>query len=201
MEQKTPKNSTMYEVEMKFPVENPKVFEKQLLLLGVSLETEVEEQDQFYQHPSRDFVQTDEGLRIRRRMFSNGNQENFMTYKGPKLDQETKTRREIEMPLDRPESWDEILKALSFQPKGTVQKFRRRGRLEYEGRRFEILLDRLPGLVGTPIGENFVELETIADSDAVDAARTALLALARTFGLSEAIRTSYLGLLGNIKEP
>lgn len=192
----------MFEVEMKFPVDDPDSFERRLSKLGVFLEGEVEERDQFYQHPSRDFMQTDEGLRIRRRIFSNGNRENFLTYKGPKLDKETKTRREIEVPLEQPDSWDEILEALSFEPKGIVRKFRRRGRLEYEGRCFEILFDRLPDLEKTASGGSFIELETIAvDIDSIEAARTALFLLARILGLSETIRTSYLGLLNNIKEP
>ena len=46
--------------------------------------------------PCRDFAQTDEALRIR-----TVGDTSFVTYKGPKLDATTKTRRELELPLRR----------------------------------------------------------------------------------------------------
>ena len=50
-----------------------------------------EQVDTYFSHPARDFAATDEALRIR-----SIDQENFVTYKGPKLDATTKTRREID---------------------------------------------------------------------------------------------------------
>ena len=50
--------------------------------------------DRYFAHPSRDFARTDEALRLRRI-----GEFNFITYKGPKLDATTKTRREIEIGL------------------------------------------------------------------------------------------------------
>ena len=46
--------------------------------------------DEYYAHPARDFAITDEALRLRTE-----NNLTVITYKGPKLDRETKTREEF----------------------------------------------------------------------------------------------------------
>ena len=181
----------MYEVEMKFRITSPSDFERKLESIGVVLGEPVEEIDQFYQHPSRDFAKTDEGLRIRRRVFAGESEKRFLTYKGPKIDPLTKTRKEIEIRLEAVEPWHDVLTALGFQPAAVVTKIRRRGSLTFNGRSFDVLLDELPTL-GT-----FVELETIADEADRDAARQAVLDLAATLGLGESIRDGYLELLLN----
>jgi len=180
----------MYEVEMKFQITSPSDFERMLESHGVVLGWPVEEFDRFYQHPSRDFAQTDEGLRLRRRMFADGTEECFLTYKGPKIDPLTKTRKEIDIRLEAVEPWHDILTALGFQPVAFVPKTRRRGHLAEGGRNFDVLLDLLPGGLGF-----FVELETFAEETDCDAARQALLDLAAKLGLGGSIRTSYLELL------
>ena len=50
--------------------------------------------DCYYAHPVRDFAASDEALRLRQ-----VGENNYITYKGPKLDTTTKTRREIEISL------------------------------------------------------------------------------------------------------
>ena len=180
----------MYEVEMRFPITSLSDFERMLESFGVILSSPVEEFDQFYQHPSRDFAQTDEGLRIRRRVFIDGSEEYFLTYKGPKIDLLTKTRKEVEVRLEVVEPWHNILKALDFEPVAVVTKTRRRGHLTTNGRRFDILLDVLPDGRGT-----FAELETLAEENDRDAARQALLDLAAKLDLTESIRASYLEIL------
>lgn len=179
----------MFEVEMKFRVAAPEMLEKRLAELGIAMEPEVEECDTFFRHPSRDFAQTDEGLRLRRRIDADGREERFITYKGPKLDATTKTRREIEIPLGIDDPWWELLEALGFQEAARVHKFRRRGSYSFEGRPFDILFDRLPVLP-----DRYVELETICDAAGMEAARADLLAFAAFFGLTESVRTSYLAL-------
>ena len=181
----------MYEVEMKFRIASPSDFERKLETFGVVLEPAVEEFDQFYRHPARDFAKTDEGLRIRRRVFADGSEERFLTYKGPKIDPLTKTRKEIEIPLEVDQPWHDVLTALDFQPAAVVVKTRRRGTLEENGRSFDIVLDQLPEF------GFFTELETIASEADKDAARQALLVLAAKLGLDESIRMGYLEMLTN----
>ncbi|MFN9040839.1 MAG: class IV adenylate cyclase, partial [Planctomyces sp.] len=86
------------------------------------------EQDEYFNHPARDFRQTDEALRIRR---IGG--ELILTWKGPRLDALSKSRRELEVPFDVPaddidtrlQTLTEILLALGFTHSGSVRKLRR----------------------------------------------------------------------------
>jgi adenylate cyclase class 2 len=171
----------MFEVEMKFKVDDPTAFLQRLSELKISLETEVEESDTFYRHPSRDFTTTDECLRMRVRKNQQGRKEQSVTYKGPKIDTVTKTRREIEIEIEPDTPWHELLEALGFTKSSEVQKFRRSGAYKFEGCPFEILLDRLPSLNN----KLFIELETIADNDSLEEARKHLLNFAKFLGLKE----------------
>ena len=82
------------EVEQKFAVDDHREIQRRLEQLGAHEAGGVEQVDRYFNHPARDFAQTDEALRLRR-----VGEANFVTYKGPKLDAATKTRREIELPL------------------------------------------------------------------------------------------------------
>ncbi len=186
---------TIYEVEMKFRVPAGQTGETVLASLGISWGDEYEEFDCYYEHPSRDFLQTDEALRIRTRTMPDGETRRMITYKGPKIDSETKTRKEIEIGLGANDPWESVLESLGFRPCGHVRKFRRRGSCVFQSREFDVLLDRLPDLKSDPGGGRFIELETLADESQLSAARQSLLNLARQLGLGESIRISYLGLL------
>ncbi|MDR2116568.1 MAG: class IV adenylate cyclase [Planctomycetaceae bacterium] len=189
----------MYEVEMKFRVSDVKAFEERLKELGGILEPAVEEVDSFYQHPQRNFSVTDECLRIRRRKLPNGTEEKFLTYKGPKIDQETKTRREIEIRIDPQEPYETILDVLGFKTKDTVRKFRRRSELLISEQLVEVVLDFLPELEKSDGIGTFVELETMASESDWEEKRKLIMNLSKNFGFSESIRTSYLGLLNKAK--
>lgn len=177
-----------FEVEQKFPVANLAAAQAQLQSLGAKFAAPLDQVDRYFAHPARDFATTDEALRIRRV----GN-ENCVTYKGPKLDQTTKTRREIEIPLASGEEnlarYSELLRALGFTIVAEVAKRRTPAELRWEGRSVEAALDQVAG-VGT-----FVELEIIADQADLDAARAVIASLAAKLGLSSSERRSYLELL------
>ena len=178
------------EVEQKFRVIDPTAARESLLALGVDplASTPMEQIDLYYAHPARDFAQTDEALRIR----SVGDA-NCITYKGPKLDATTKTRRELEIPLadGRPTAavWGEMLVALGFRPVLEVRKLRRSQTLSFRGRDVEIAWDEVAGL-GT-----FIELEFSADEQSLDEAKNCLAELATKLGLSDSERRSYLEML------
>ncbi|MDO4550746.1 MAG: class IV adenylate cyclase [Planctomycetia bacterium] len=99
----------MYEVEQKYRLGDPEAFLAKISENNVKWELEIHETDMYFQHPVRDFAQTDEALRLRqRKIFScktlqekenSPEEEYFVTYKGPKLKGKTKTRQEIELPL------------------------------------------------------------------------------------------------------
>src|SRR5215471_11347378 len=103
----------MYEVEQKHRVEDKAELIARLQERGGTLEKPIKQSDQYFAHPCRDFAKTDEALRIRV-----VGDKSFVTYKGPKLDKTTKTRREIELPLDSGdhdgERFASLLAALGF---------------------------------------------------------------------------------------
>src|SRR5689334_8755809 len=97
-----------YEVEQKFPLPNTANTEAKLAELGAQFEPPIEQIDHYFRHPSRDFATTDEALRLRQ-----VGPENFITYKGPKIDPATKTRRELELPLtDGPKTFAQFTELL-----------------------------------------------------------------------------------------
>jgi adenylate cyclase class 2 len=144
--------------------------------------------DTYYSHPCRDFAQTDEALRIRR-----VGDKAYITYKGPKVDQKTKTRKEIELELvgDAEGVLDHatLLEALGFRPVARVTKKRQTAEIVWEDHPVQIALDDVDS-----VGK-FVELETAAGDDGLDAARQSLGSLAERLGLEEGERRSYLELL------
>jgi adenylate cyclase class 2 len=176
------------EVELKFPVPDLGPVEGRLVGLGAETSPPEEEVDRYYAHPARDFAQTDEALRIRRKAG-----QCFLTYKGPKLDQSTKTRQEIDLPLPvGPETfaaWDALLQALGFRPVAEVRKQRRKAFVAWGGERVEISLDEVDEL------GCFVELELLSDPAGLASARSTLCDLAHRLGLGQSERRSYLELL------
>ena len=178
-----------YEVEQKFPVADMAEVEAALAACGAAISETRREVDVYYAHPARDFATTDEALRIRRVGTANR-----ITYKGPKLDATTKTRREIELELPPQEegaaAWAGLLEALGFQPVAEVRKRRRKAMVSWQDRRVEVSLDDVDGL-GT-----FVELELMADDDVgIEAAKACIASLADHLGLSGSERRSYMELL------
>ena len=176
-----------YEVEQKFPVTDLEAIRTALEALGAEVSEPREERDLYFAHPARDFAATDEALRLRRKAGSS-----FITYKGPKIDAATKTRREIELPLGgagATAAWGDLLEALGFRPVAEVCKLRRKAFVAWEGRTIEVSLDAIDGL-GT-----FVELELMAAPAEVEPAKARLASLAAKLNLVRSERRSYLELL------
>ena len=183
-----------FEVEIKFRINNITELERQLQQFGgTGFGEQVTESDSFFQHPCRNFLQTDECLRLRKRIFSDGKSEYFLTYKGPKIDTFTKTRLEIEMPTMEPEQCENLLSALGFRKSALVYKFRRRQKLTVNHRHIDVVFDTLPDLPES--NRLFVEMETFAHQEEVAECRTLLLDFAGQLGLGKPIRDSYLKLV------
>jgi len=177
-----------FEVELKFPVSDLSGIESQLESMDAVIDVPSRQVDIYYSHPSRDFAETDEALRIRRM-----GDKNFITYKGPKVDDSTKTRREIEVPLvsgaKGAANIIETFEALGFTQVAEVTKNRRRCTIQFEGFEVQVAMDEVLGL-GT-----FVELEITAEENGVDSAKSALQNLSEQLGLTESERRSYLELV------
>ncbi|MFW5965676.1 MAG: class IV adenylate cyclase [Halodesulfurarchaeum sp.] len=174
----------MYEVEIKLPAEHEPV-RKALAASGATRLGELTQRDMYYDAPHRDFADSDEALRLREETAEERTA--VLTYKGPKVDPQAKTRIEHETVVDSPAALGDILTSLGFSPAATVEKTRER----YELDEILVSLDTVAG-VGS-----FVEAETEAKADGLDAARETVEATLRQLGLEpdEQIRRSYLELV------
>jgi adenylate cyclase, class 2 len=178
----------LIEVEQKFPVSDPAALERQLAALGAKQGETVVQVDDYFAHPQRDFAKSDEALRLRR-----VGPLNYITYKGPKLDAVTKTRREIEIPLAAGEQAaadaGSLLTALGFARVAEVRKRRMHSTLRWQNREVNVALDQIAEL------GHFVELEIVTDPADVETARACIASLASQLGLTNSERRSYLELL------
>ena len=195
----------MYEVEMKFPVADAAAIESRLRAAGATRRENVSQLDRYFNHPCRDFALTDEAVRLR-----HVGERVELTYKGPRVDAVTKTRREHSLPLAATdaiggpratvEAWTEVLAALGFRVVAEVAKERTVLSLERESLTVEIAIDSVAGL-GT-----YVELEVLAEESGLAAAQGCLRGLACELGLEISERRSYLELLlarrgGDVRTP
>ncbi|GAA0301306.1 class IV adenylate cyclase [Halarchaeum salinum] len=173
----------MYEVEVKVPADHGDVRDA-LESVGAEAERTVEQVDTYYDAPHRDFAETDEALRVRRVTDADGERARI-TYKGPKIDAESKAREEIETGVADGADASAIFEGVGFTPAATVEKTR----TYYAYDDYTVVLDDVTGL------GQFVEVER--ESEDVDTAREGAFDVLRRLGLdpTEQIRTSYLGLL------
>ncbi len=179
------------EVELKFPVPCMDRLSERMSKLGVVFGPPHEQVDIYFAHPSRDFWATDEALRIRQ----DGSMW-FLTYKGPRLDRRTKTRRELELPVGSSvadaQTLQHILESLSFRVVARVVKTRRKAKITWRNRSdLCVVWDEVQQL-GT-----FLELELAVPPDEMAAAQMDLVGFAEELSLdvSSCERRSYLELL------
>ena len=135
--------------------------------------------DLYFNSPLRDFKVSDEALRIR--IKEEGAR---LTYKGPKLDQETKSRLEWTVKIDDPVQMEQILLVLGFELSAEVCK----RRTKYSFGDIVIALDEVEGL------GSFLEVEAVGDIG-WEMQRTKVLSVLAGLGLGGSIRSSYLELL------
>ena len=178
-----------YEVEVKFPLGKLRAtIETALFELGAEFVGSIRQSDHYFNHPARDFARTDEALRIR-----SVDDQNWITWKGPKIDTRTKTRREIELPLgDGQQTADglaEILTLLSFRSVACVVKTRAQYRFVINAATCEITIDDVDD-VGS-----FLEIELIADESTLASAQGTVIELGTRLGLYETESRSYLEML------
>jgi len=198
----------MYEVETKVRADHDPLRDR-LTTLGADHLGRVRQVDTYYNAPDRDFAATDEALRVRREtdrgeaqtvgetdrgetqtVGENGDAGRvLLTYKGPLVDEVSKTREEAETRVVDGEQLRAILDGLGYEPAATVEKHRDR----YAVGDCRVTLDRV-----TDLGE-FVEVEfhdPVPEAE-LDRARRTVADLLGDLGLDpdDGIQTSYLGLL------
>ncbi|MHA1231327.1 MAG: class IV adenylate cyclase [Candidatus Helarchaeota archaeon] len=173
----------MIEVEIKVPISDKNKIIQKLKNIGFIFKKSVIQKDIYFQHPSRNFVKTDEALRIRETP-----EEVFLNYKGPKIDTTTKTREEIEISLKNGKNLIKIFEKLGFQKVILIEKKRE----IYELDEIKASVDMIKGL------GDYLELEILLDNrKQLDTKRELLFSILDRLGISKdkIIRKSYLELL------
>lgn len=173
----------MIEVEVKITLKDPDGFRRKICKKGaIKVLSEVEE-DIYFTHPHINLQLTDEALRLRR---VNGNF--YLTYKGPKMNKQSKTRQEFNVKVDDGEQIKQLLEKLGFQPFRKIIKTR----TEYQLGKIKVYIDRVEGL------GDYAEFEVLVDGeDKVTVEKAKIQDLMRSLGLKpdQGIIKSYLELL------
>ena len=136
------------EIEAKLKIDSLLDVERKLTALGAQFVAEQKQKDYHFDDSNATMSKGDKCLRIREQLVD-GVTGFFLTYKGPKEKDNYKKRREIEIEISDAASLRELLSALGYEEKLTVEKTRRLWRLN----KCEIALDSL-SLLG-----DFVEIE------------------------------------------
>lgn len=170
----------MIECELKFKVNRLDRIEDRLKALGASLKDSVLQIDYYFNHPCRDFLNTDEALRIR---FTDKFIE--VTYKGPRRKNGVKSREEIglKLPKNYFENVLRFFENLGFRKYFVIKKYRRM----YSLNDFNICLDDVEGL------GKFVEIEILGE---YEVGREKIIKFAEKLDIkSKPIEKTYLELL------
>ena len=179
----------MIEVEVKIVVDNSLKIENELNEEGFKKAELVRETDIYFDNKEGSFRKGDKALRIRQyENFASNETISCITYKGPKLDSISMTRKEIEMRIEDVAVGKEILEELGFLPVRPVVKLRQ----YFQKEKMTACLDQVEGL------GDFLELEMIVDGDGeIEAALAEIVKMLNVLGYEkeDIIRTSYLSML------
>lgn len=179
----------MIEVEVKVKIEDRNTIEHRLEELAFKKGKLLCETDVYFDRENGEFRKGDKALRIRQYENLTLNEKvSCITYKGPKLDQVSMTRKELEMKIEDGEMGIEILKNLGFIPVQPVVKLRQ----YFHKANVTACLDQVEGLGA------YLELEIIVESEekreeALEHIMDLLTCLG--YGKEDIIRTSYLSML------
>lgn len=186
---------TPVEVEVKIPVCSSEDAIKRLEQCGFSPAGTCREEDVYYNSACYDLTEYDKALRIRRVTdLDTGKTWAEFNCKGPKLDQVSVSRTELEMRLETPEILEQILGELTFLP---VSCTVRKTRFTYIRGRITAAVDQVEGL------GDYLELEIIGQGEEQrPACLKEIEAAMKELGYEQkdTIRMSYLSMLQKKEE-
>jgi adenylate cyclase class 2 len=165
------------EIEIKCYCDDDKNVKNLLSKIGAKFIDRRIENDIYFNHPAKNFGDSDEALRLR-----TIGERTIITYKGPKVSKISKARIEYETGVEDYPSMKNILLNLGFIESGIVKKERR----IYSFNGMEISIDYVEGL------GIFVEIEKIGELK--DEVEKELFNVAEKLGLTKFERRSYLEL-------
>lgn len=184
----------MIEVEIKLPLHRKAATERDLISLGFIPGHLIRESDTYFTSDFHDFMKRDEALRIRESENMTTRESNaVLTFKGPKLDAISMTRKELETGVEDPAICRDILLSLGYQMLAPVNKLRQ----YYTKEQMHACVDQVEGL------GSFLELEILvpAEEGNEDTAREEALHQIEDileqlgYSMAETTRFSYLSML------
>lgn len=178
----------MIEVEIKVAVKNRQVVENKLYGLGFAKGELIRETDIYFDTLEDSIRTNDRALRIRSsENLTTHENHHFITFKGPKLDQISMTRQEVETGIEDSRAMQELLNALGYVKMYSVIKTRQYFTLK----NMTACIDEVNDL-----GE-FLELEMVVSEEERESALDKIITILEKIGYEkdEIIRTSYLSLL------
>lgn len=180
----------MLEVEIKLPIEDEERVHVSLEKQGFKKAKRILEEDTYFDDESGRIRKNDQAFRVRMiRNLETQESEAVITFKGKKLDQVSKTRKELETGVEDAATARQIFEALGFH---AVSPIVTKIRQEYVSDKVTACLDQVEGL-GT-----YLELEiVIPEEESRESALAVLEGMLEQMGysLKDTIRDSYLGLL------
>lgn len=179
----------MIEVEVKIVLESEELLLEKLEALGFETGYLIQEDDLYFNSSFFDLRKQDMALRIRSsENLTLGTSESFLTYKGPKLDTISMTRKELEMTVESGTIGKEILTSIGYDLVYPVKKLRQ----YYYKDELTACVDKVEGL-GT-----FLELEMlVSEEEKREQALETIIQFLGKIGYKKEniIRTSYLSML------
>lgn len=168
------------EIEAKMAVPSLEPVRARLVECGAARLGDFLEVNTFFDTEGRSLLAADEGLRLRlNRNAGTGEQENIITYKGPRQAGAVKSREEIELTVTEPENAAALFERLGYLRVLSFEKRRQSWKLAD----CKVELDELPHL------GSFVEVEGPAEAS--------VLQVRRVLGLDDhpIVKPSYIAML------
>lgn len=156
------------EIEVKARIEED--LSNKILEMGGKFLSEKHQEDVYFEHPCKSFLESDEALRLRVE-----NNRSVLTFKGKREGEELKIREELEIEINDFKTLIDILEKLGFKRAYVIRKKRK----EFLLNKSIICLDDVEGL------GSFVELEGGPE----------IMEIAKKLGLKDLTTDSYLEMI------
>lgn len=183
----------MIEVEIKIKIKNRQDLAGRLEELGFQQGDRIREEDIYFNSAFYDLREKDMALRIRKSVnLTTGADKSWMTYKGPKLDTISMTRKELEMEIGDGQVGEEILASIGYDQSYHVKKRRK----YFHKGDITACLDQVYGL------GNFLELEILVEEESDrEKSLDRLIDILEQIGYQkeDVIQTSYLSMLQQVE--
>ncbi len=168
------------EIEIKASIANREEIKRKLEQKGAQFKTKKYQHDILLDPPTADFSKTDQVLRIRN---TNGNWK--LDYKSPRMDNETRARKEFSLTIEDGKQLKEIFAFMNFKIVGEIEKTRETYTLQH----ITIDLDSV-----THLGD-FIELEILGEEQNLEKHKKEIFQLLEELEIKEIIQKDYLELL------